>query len=185
MKLGFQIRIYSALPFLVFFFIIFGFHKLYSQGTDFKWANKAGGSHNDGSTDVSVDNLGAEIELPENGIGSYRLVVGKEDYAKLHSENSALAPGEFTLYQNYPNPFNPTTHITYKLRERSLVSLEIYDVLGRKIKSLVENEFQNPGLHNYIWNGKNENGKIASSGMYIYRIHAGDFIDSKTMILLK
>ena len=88
-------------------------------------------------------------------------------------------PTNFMLEQNYPNPFNPTTAISYQLSAVSQVRLKIYDTLGREVATLVDEE-QNAGAHSASWNAKN-----AASGVYLYRIIAGDQVDSKKMLLLK
>ena len=88
-------------------------------------------------------------------------------------------PKEFALYQNYPNPFNPVTTIRYDLPQRSTVQITIYDLLGKKVTTLVS-ETQEAGFNSVIWNVSN-----VSSGMYFYQIKAGDFIQTKKMIMLK
>ncbi|MGE5401097.1 MAG: FlgD immunoglobulin-like domain containing protein, partial [Ignavibacteriales bacterium] len=91
---------------------------------------------------------------------------------------------EFNLEQNYPNPFNPTTTIRYSIPERAFVTLKIYDILGREVRTLINAE-QNVGVYNVIWNGENNYGTKVSSGTYIYRVEAGSFNQVKKMILLK
>jgi hypothetical protein len=90
-----------------------------------------------------------------------------------------FAPVDFVLGQNYPNPFNPTTTIKYDLPNASEVSLIIYDILGRKVKTLV-NEQQQPGRYEIMFDASN-----LASGVYLYRIRAEDFVNTKKMILLK
>ena len=131
-----------------------------------------------------VDNC-LEFQLPEGGKGFYRLIIGKEEFAKQNSDKIPLVPLEYSLIQNYPNPFNSTTKITYNLREKSRVTLEIFDILGRKVDILINNELLGPGKHTAIWDGINFNGNNTSSGIYIYRIRANDFQDSKMMVQLK
>ncbi len=93
-------------------------------------------------------------------------------------------PEEYALHPNYPNPFNPETTIKYQLPEAGEVNLEIYNVLGQKIKTLVQ-EFKEAGYHQVLWNGKRENGMLAASGLYFYRLEAGDFMAVKKMLLLQ
>ncbi len=93
-------------------------------------------------------------------------------------------PIEFSLRQNYPNPFNPTTKISYDLPEESLVTLSIYDLMGRKVRTLVDGE-QAIGFKNIQWNATNDNDQPVPAGMYIYTIQAGEFRQTKKMILLK
>jgi hypothetical protein len=92
-------------------------------------------------------------------------------------------PKTYNLEQNYPNPFNPTTQINYQLPESQMVTLEIYNSLGEKIRTLV-NESQNAGYHSVQWNGLNNSGRTVASGMYLYRITAGKYISVKKMLLL-
>jgi len=134
---------------------------------------------------VEINNGSAEIITQGNGKSNLRIIVGTEDYAKINSESISLTPFEYALYQNYPNPFNPTTNITYQIKEKSNVTLEIYDILGRRIASVINNVVQDPGQHIVTWNGTNSFGIKVASGIYIYRIRARDFISSKKMILLK
>jgi len=98
-------------------------------------------------------------------------------------ENEFL-PVTHNLFQNYPNPFNPSTVISYSIPNVSFVSLKIYDILGREVKTLVNKE-QNIGIHNVQWNGENNYGSKVSSGIYLYKIEAGNFIMTKKMLLIK
>ncbi len=96
-------------------------------------------------------------------------------------------PKNYTLEQNYPNPFNQSTELRYYIPERvksSSVSLKIYNLLGQWIKTMV-NERQTPGEHSVIWYGEDENGREVSSGIYFYRLEAGDFKLTRRMVLLK
>jgi hypothetical protein len=95
------------------------------------------------------------------------------------NETGGAAPIEFALEQNYPNPFNPATTIKFSIPEASEVTLKVYDVLGREVRTLV-NELRNAGSHEVNFDASN-----LASGMYIYSIEAGEFISSKKMILLK
>ncbi len=99
-------------------------------------------------------------------------------------ENNEFLPVSHKLFQNYPNPFNPSTTISYSIPNTSFVTLKIYDILGREVKTLISSE-QNSGLYNIQWNGDNNYGSKVSSGIYLYRIEAGDFIVTKKMLLLK
>lgn len=90
----------------------------------------------------------------------------------------------FDLLDNYPNPFNPTTTIEYTLKEKIQVEISIYNLLGQKIKTLV-NEVKSPGKHFVTWNGKDNLDNSVTSGLYIYKMKVGDFIHSKKMLLIK
>ena len=93
-------------------------------------------------------------------------------------------PTQFSLKQNYPNPFNPTTTIEYSLARDTFVDLAIYDVAGRKVKTLV-NKNQSQGTHYSEWKGMNETENRVPSGIYFIKIRTGDFSQSRKMILLK
>ena len=93
-------------------------------------------------------------------------------------------PEVFALHQNYPNPFNPITTLRYDLPEQSMVNIIIYDLLGRQVKSLV-NQTQDAGFKSVIWNATNDYGKPVSAGVYLYQIQAGEFVQTKKMVLLK
>jgi hypothetical protein len=99
------------------------------------------------------------------------------------NENREL-PLTFDLKQNYPNPFNPSTVIVYQLPQTEMVSLEIYDALGQKVRTLL-NETQQAGQYNITWDGKNDSGNSLSSGVYLYRIVAGNYVKIMKMILLR
>jgi hypothetical protein len=109
-----------------------------------------------------------------------------EDYdgQQLDISDFINVPNEFKLHQNYPNPFNPTTQIKYDLPEDALVAINIYDLMGRSIKSLV-NSNQSAGYRSIQWNATNNLGEPVSAGMYIYMIQAGEFRQTKKMVLLK
>lgn len=93
-------------------------------------------------------------------------------------------PTEYALQQNYPNPFNPTTNIRYSILQQGPTTLVIYDLLGREVRTLV-NETVNAGNYEKTWDGKNNFGSQVASGIYIYRIQSGSFISTKKMMLLK
>lgn len=94
-------------------------------------------------------------------------------------------PDRFKLSQNYPNPFNPTTTIEFELPQTSKVTLEIYNILGRKVKTLLSNETLPGGLYSKSWDGRDTNNNPVASGIYLYRLSGSDFTASKKMLLLK
>jgi hypothetical protein len=98
-------------------------------------------------------------------------------------ENGEL-PLTFELKQNYPNPFNPSTIITYQIPQTELVTLEVYNALGEKVRTLVNN-VQEAGYYQIDWDGKNNFGNQLSSGIYLYRITAGNFVKVMKMVLLR
>jgi hypothetical protein len=99
-------------------------------------------------------------------------------------QDGNLRPTDFALDQNFPNPFNPNTIIQYALPKTSQVKIEIYNVLGQRVRLLVD-ERQEPGYKTINWDGKDDGGNEVSSGVYFCRIQAGDFMQSKKMTLLK
>jgi hypothetical protein len=109
----------------------------------------------------------------------YTVVSGVND-----NPESSLLPTEFALEQNYPNPFNPKTQIRFDLPQRSHVALSIYNVLGQEVAKIWNGDL-NAGSHALEWDGNDASGNQAASGIYFYRLKAGDFVDSKKMILLK
>ena len=115
------------------------------------------------------------------------IVRGVCDYISLNLseiETETFIPESYVLHQNYPNPFNPTTQIRFDLPNDSYVSIDIYDLMGRKIKSLV-NKNQAAGYRSVHWNATNDLGQSLSAGMYIYTIQAGEFRQNRKMVLLK
>jgi len=106
------------------------------------------------------------------------------DASGVLSVDGEALPTVFALHQNYPNPFNPTTQIKYDLPEDAMVSITIYDVMGRRVKSLVSTT-QSAGYRSIQWDATNNLGEPVSAGMYIYMIQAGEFRQTKKMVLLK
>ncbi len=100
------------------------------------------------------------------------------------SDEGEANPEGFGLLQNHPNPFNPQTEIAYSLPEGTKVKLEVYNLLGQKVKVLVD-EYQNAGIKKVVWDGRNERGEKVSSGIYFYRLDAGNNVQTKKMSLLK
>jgi hypothetical protein len=99
-------------------------------------------------------------------------------------EGQHALPSTFDISQNYPNPFNPTTSIKYQLPQVSDVKLLIYNVLGQKVRTLVNDRIE-AGYHSVIWDGRNDEGRAVSSGVYIYRFEAGNFTRTMKLMLLK
>ncbi|MGE5498670.1 MAG: T9SS type A sorting domain-containing protein, partial [Syntrophothermus sp.] len=117
------------------------------------------------------DNIGPDLLLKNDGITS------------AGGEKSKL-PSEFSLSQNYPNPFNPSTVISYSVPEVSFVTLRIYNLMGQEVRNLISEE-KSPGKYFVKWNGENNSGKRVSSGIYLYRLTAGNHTETRKMNLLK
>jgi hypothetical protein len=118
-------------------------------------------------------NEGTEVEDPASMIVSYALEIDSE-----------LLPDKFALHQNYPNPFNPVTTLRYDLPENGYVNITVYDMLGREVKTLI-NQTQDAGYRSVVWNATNDYGKPISAGIYLYQIQAGEYNSTKKMVLLK
>jgi len=93
-------------------------------------------------------------------------------------------PTTYDISPNYPNPFNPTTTIKYQLPQSSDVTLSIYNILGQKVRTLLNSRIE-AGYHSVEWDGRNDAGAKVGSGIYIYRFSAGDFLKVRKMILMK
>jgi len=100
------------------------------------------------------------------------------------TDPTSQRPTEFVLSQNYPNPFNPITQIEYTLQNPAQVTLQIYNLLGQKVKTLV-NEQKPAGSYRIFWDGKNEAGITVASGIYFYRLKANGVSQTRRMVLLK
>jgi len=103
---------------------------------------------------------------------------------ELESDLPGEIPPEFRLHQNYPNPFNPATSILISVPRQARARLEVYNMIGQLVTVLVDKELS-AGTHRLTWDARDETGRSVSSGMYVYRLVAGDFSDTRTMILLK
>ena len=99
-------------------------------------------------------------------------------------EDLVILPNKIYLYQNHPNPFNPVTTLRYDLPEDALVNITIYDMMGRQVSNLISSQ-QNAGYKSIQWNATNNAGQPVSAGLYLYTIQAGEFIQTKKMVLLK
>lgn len=104
--------------------------------------------------------------------------VGNRDY-------TVITPDDYQLLQNYPNPFNPTTTISFVLPLAKKVTLRVYDMLGKEVVTLVNNQEYTKGTHNLSWNGKDKNGKTVASGAYIAKMSAGNVEKNVKMMMLK
>ena len=97
------------------------------------------------------------------------------------TDNLPIVP---TLMSNRPNPFNPATEIAFSLPARAHVRLTVYNILGQRVRTLMD-ETKTPGLHRVVWDGTDDAGQAAASGIYLYRMTTDDFVDVKKMLLLK
>ena len=97
----------------------------------------------------------------------------------------AAVPNEFTLSQNYPNPFNATTVMRFSLKRDSEVNFAIYNVLGQNVATLIGGKRMSAGTYEVSWNGRADDGNEVASGVYFYKIDAGEFNEVKKMVLMK
>ena len=128
---------------------------------------------------VILEVNGASCEFGLDDIywdGGGAVSVIEDDYGK--------PPTKYSLNNNYPNPFNPVTTLRYDLPENGHVNITIYDMLGRQVKTLI-NQAQDAGYRSVIWDATNDYGKPVSAGIYLYQIQAGEYISTKKMVLLK
>jgi len=99
-------------------------------------------------------------------------------------DSPEIIPEAYSLHQNYPNPFNPITSLQYDLPEDGIVNITVYDIMGRIVKTLVNNS-QTAGYKSIQWNASNDRNEVVSAGLYLYTIQAGEFRQTKKMVLLK
>ena len=143
-----------------------------------------------------------DLEVPDNDVYWYYVTaIYSGDYGEAESfasnydsgsienltgtdDNLPVIPEHFFISQNYPNPFNPVTTISYGLPDDADVRIEIYNILGQNVRTLAD-EHQAAGYRTVIWDGNDDSGSQVSSGIYFYRIEAGDFQASKKMVLIK
>ncbi|MFN3135873.1 MAG: FlgD immunoglobulin-like domain containing protein, partial [Candidatus Kryptonium sp.] len=130
----------------------------------------------------TVSNSGDFITAEVSKLGHF-IVTRKTDVTEVGIPVVDI-PKKFELYQNYPNPFNPSTSISFDLPEDAFVTLKIYNIIGQEIRTIV-NEFKNAGRYTVVWDGKDNDGKIMPSGIYFYRITAGNFSKTLKMVLAK
>ena len=108
----------------------------------------------------------------------------QQDSVTTKESTGSNLPATVELSQNYPNPFNPTTTISFSLPEAGTVRIEVFNVLGQRVRTLLDGELA-AGLHSVVWDGRADNGFAVSSGVYFYRLSTGDVRQSRKMLLLK
>ncbi|MCP4231476.1 MAG: T9SS type A sorting domain-containing protein [bacterium] len=128
-------------------------------------------------TEDDFELLVGDVLLPGGGAGVLQGVSMEKSEEVKHVYHNFLA-------QNHPNPFNPQTTITYSLEQDSKVNLTIYSVSGERVRVL-EDDHQGRGVYRVVWDGRDDRGKSTASGVYFYRLTAGDFTATKKMVLLR
>jgi len=133
--------------------------------------------------EIAVISLKVSSKNVESSITG-EAIVNENEVASLEKVGIRQIPNEYKLSQNYPNPFNPTTNISFQIKDNGRVMITIYDILGKKVRTLVD-ENLNAGYYTVQWNGLSDNGMSLSSGTYFYKIDAGSFTSVKRMLLIK
>jgi len=119
--------------------------------------------------------------MHECGVVSGRIALVEKHAPK---QVKQVAAPRFALAQNRPNPCNPATEIAFELAHRTRARLRIYDPAGRLVRFLVD-ETLNPGPQAILWDGRNDRGRAVSSGVYVYRLEAADFVETRQLVVLK
>ena len=146
-----------------------------------------------GTDTMEIDTIYIETTIWDttsfNSLESHRIGIRMLESSVLNTlesrELTVITPDQFELEQNYPNPFNPTTSIKFYLPIEKRISLTIYNSLGQKVVSLINDERYNKGTHSVEWDATNSKGYKVASGMYIYELKHGNFRKHKKMMLLK
>jgi hypothetical protein len=128
---------------------------------------------------TEYDSQNGEYSTHTSNLGLIGLIEKSVAGEPIHS-----IPATFTLRQNYPNPFNPTTTIEFDLPKQTRVTMKIYDMLGREIRTLID-DIRPEGFHQVVWDARNDLGTAVASGIYVYRISADEFTESKRMVLIR
>jgi len=146
-------------------------------------SNNTGFNH-PGEVAISTDRK--YMFVSDQGNDRVQIYICKEEQVGVEPifNDTDRIPGRFTLFQNYPNPFNPSTTISYRISKTTPTKINIYNLFGQKVKTLV-NEEQQPGVYKMIWDGTDNSGRMLSSGVYIYQLRAGGFLQTKKMVLIK
>ena len=154
-----------------------------AQNSQVNWGTFSNGFEVSNSTDlITISITGQSFSGISTNSNSQIIsgFLGASDYIITDiQDKQRIIPTVYNLYQNYPNPFNPSTTIKYSIPQLSFVTLKIYDILGREVTSLV-NEEQAVGVYKIQFNSNK-----LSSGVYFYRITANSFVDTKKFIILK
>jgi hypothetical protein len=179
---------------------------IYSYSDETKWSNMTGGVNAEsvfnanvstytgiGPVDIAAgDSVSFGIAaLAANSVYELEYVAGEiRNFWDTHfpeelgNAGEAALPQAYALHQNYPNPFNPVTTIRFDVPEESHIRLDVYNVLGQRVQTLVNGNMQ-PGFHVIRWNGTNDTGTPLASGMYFYIIHSSKFTAVKKLVLMK
>ncbi|MBD3342368.1 MAG: T9SS type A sorting domain-containing protein [Candidatus Lokiarchaeota archaeon] len=154
------------------------------------WRQSTSEPNSEGNEDYAVYSL-FKAPSPQwndlaNNLGSYDSYVVEYDPrdTRIGNQNPSEHHSEFFLEENYPNPFNPTTTIRFQLPAACKVKLIIFNSLGQIVRTLIH-DYKNPGFHEAYWDGTDDVGNSVSSGIYLYRLEAGEFVRMKKMVLVR
>ena len=152
---------------------------------------------NSGSVIISGDHSNSLLwgkinsgQMPPNGqlsssnINLIAVWIDEGALEELNTKNNKASSEIFTLHQNYPNPFNPVTNLDYEIPEDAMVNITVFDMMGKVVRTLVSGQ-QSAGYKTLQWNATSNIGQPISAGLYIYSIQAGEFSQTRKMILLK
>jgi serine protease len=181
------------------------FSELYDGFTDLeKWNFLSGGIQTQSVDGVDISTLTAEgpFNIPAGGMIEVAFaLIGGNSLAELQTNadqaqnfwnrtpgavtpSKNIIPQNFSLEQNYPNPFNPSTIISWQLAVGQEVELKIFNLLGQEVRTLI-NKKQEAGYHSIVWDGQDDAGHPLASGIYLYKLEAGEYVSTRKMVLLK
>ncbi len=139
----------------------------------------------DARRSLAINGNQAVVDIPAAGdLHRYRLIIGTENFAESVNNDISLIPTVFSLGQNYPNPFNPLTQIPYEVDQSGNTTIDIYNVLGQLVRTLVD-DWREPGSYIVEWDGRADNGQRVVSGVYLYQLRLGSQEQSRKMIFLQ
>ena len=134
---------------------------------------------------LSFEGVGIKHSNSSDSSGVIYIDDAQYNFVTPVKEVKSNLPTEYSLEQNYPNPFNPSTKINFNIPKNSNVKLEIFNIIGEKIATLISNKVYQPGSFSIEWNGLNQFGRQVPSGVYLYKISADKFSTVKKMMLIK
>lgn len=147
-------------------------------------AFSSSGRESTSASNSLIGTLGQSLPIGTSTGTNYSLYAGFWNETAPVTTDASEIPLAFRLSQNYPNPFNPVTTIDYSIAEKTVVDLVIFDVSGRRVRTLVS-ERQLPGGYSVIWDGRNDGGRQVATGVYFYRLTAGINRNVKKMVILR
>lgn len=142
------------------------------------------------STDIKIWNnriyhTWQDNRTPATGADIWANILDFENPLGLTGNAPASFPAASKLSQNFPNPFNASTIIGYELHEKSVVELVVYNLIGQKVKTLLEKSKQPPGVYQLRWDGRNSDGELVTSGLYFYQLKTSSYVKTQKMLMIK